>query len=87
MTITIERMWEGGPLRQVSDKSRQGWSRGQNAAFKGRYVCDECLRPVAGVYEPKDGFGDGRKWLCSACRAAQRPRIPQPESLVRLRAL
>jgi hypothetical protein len=80
-SIEIRRMWEGGPLRQISATARGRWTIDDKGEFRGPYVCDECLKPVSGIYEPKRGVGDGRKWLCAECRTKLTPKQQQPESL------
>lgn len=70
--IVLERMWEGGPLRQVSPIPRSGWLPHSRYGFAGRYVCDECREAVAGVYGPIGGTGNAR-WLCGGCREVQGP--------------
>lgn len=56
----VERMWDGGPLREVSPVRRDGWY-----GFTGRYVCDDCGVPASGIYE---FLGD---WLCTECKEAR----------------
>ena len=67
--ITIRRMWDGGPLRQVSTKrvSNGNWTTYESPGFKGyagTYVCDICQRPVEGLYRATRGL----KWACGACK-------------------
>jgi len=81
---TVKRAWQGGPLRNFSTAPKANWSRhDEDRLFWGPYVCDHCQRSVNGIYEPKPGIGDGRKWLCSECRNALRPKEARPEGFTR----
>ena len=62
----VARSWPGGPLRQYAVKGhlRRDGRPDRYDPTKSAYVCDRCLEPVAGVYEPKHGEG----WLCGTCR-------------------
>jgi hypothetical protein len=81
----IQRMWEGGPLRQFSDSNTRPKGKGSWMAYSspiltgwtGSYVCDECRVPVAGVYRVVS------LWLCSGCREKMKVRKPQPVGLAR----
>lgn len=85
MTIEIRRMWEGGPLRQWSDKARgSAWNyyeKAQTVGYAGSYVCDKCSNPVYGVYRLNQG------WICAACKAGKSPakRIATEKQLELLR--
>ena len=85
MPIEVKRTWDGGPLREWAAKRPNGnWGiPHQKGGYAGRYVCDECLSPVNGLYEPKIGFGDGRKWLCSDCRTLLKHKQAVPAGLRR----
>lgn len=66
MVITA-RAWAGGPLRQYKAASRALSREGRPERYdptKSAYVCDRCLEPVGGVYEP----GSGKGWLCGTRR-------------------
>lgn len=71
--MEIRRMWEGGPLRQFSDKREAtSWHRYQSPileGYAGQYVCDDCQEAVVGVYRQKSTG----KWLCRACYDSVRP--------------
>jgi len=83
--VQIRRMWEGGPLRQWSEKrtNRTGIALA-SGGFGGCYVCDGCRMPVKGIYLLRGeslpcriDFG----WVCQPCRRAVRPRKEQPAQL------
>ena len=66
MDKPIERSWPNGPLRQCHvPHSALGW----------RYVCDQCLRPVNGIYY----VSHGRRWLCSECKTRAGDKQLHPE--------
>lgn len=85
----VIRAWEGGPLMEFSGdphpKGRwQPYHTFENdplLQFSRNYVCDECRSTVSGLYEPKQGVGDSRKWLCGDCRNRLRPKQEQPAHL------
>jgi hypothetical protein len=66
-------MWDGGPLRQFSDRQAAAhyvaYSSPILKGYAGAYVCDQCRRPSAGVYHVRDG-----RWLCGPCRKGRLPR-------------
>jgi hypothetical protein len=62
--VQVIRMWPGGPLREVSSTARNSWIAHSRYGFAGRYVCERCREPVAGVYSSIHG-GD---WQCAGCR-------------------
>lgn len=86
MTVTVRRMWEGGPLRQWSDKSHgSGWNYYENSQMKGyagSYVCGKCSNPVVGVYRV-----DAGDWICAACKSGKMPqkRVMSEKQLETLR--
>lgn len=53
--VVVKRMWEGGPLREVSSTPRVAWFAHSRYGFAGRYVCDGCLLPVPGIYGSRSG--------------------------------
>ena len=61
-------MWESGPLRQFSESCLGGYYIRVSSPFltgyAGSYVCDECLRPSAGVL----CVPHVSKWLCGRCK-------------------
>lgn len=61
----IVRTWDGGPLREFSTERIRGWIRHCRYPFAGRYVCECCLRPAAGVYRLKGT----KAWVCARCRS------------------
>jgi hypothetical protein len=81
------RTWKGGPLRQIAA------SRVSNAfipyaktingcSFAGRYVCDGCQEPCAGVSLQNDGKMSGNrhfKWLCDLCIRGKQRKTRTPE--------
>ncbi len=71
MDKPIERSWPNGPLRQCHVS---------HTALNWRYVCDQCLRPVHGIYFVRDQLGNGSQWLCSECNTQAKDKRPQPES-------
>ena len=87
--VQSKRMWEGGPLRQFSDKQIASnfifYSGAGFEGYAGSYVCDECQRPTPGVYELKVGVQASREWFCGTCREAQRPKQEQPVQLRKAR--
>lgn len=66
--VAVERMWGGGPLREVSPTYRSGWNPHSRYGFTGRYVCEGCMSPVVGVYLVREA----KSWLCAGCREAVR---------------
>jgi len=59
----IIQMWSGGPLRQVSDKRESAsWCMGSTGRYLGNYVCQNCRKPVVGVYMTEAG------WICGGCK-------------------
>jgi hypothetical protein len=64
--LAAVRMWEGGPLRQFSETSISGRTQYQShwrSGFAGRYICDECQKPVVGVTLSKGSS----TWCCADC--------------------
>ena len=71
--VELRRMWLGGPLRQfaaekVSNAFIPYGERGSTPTFAGRYACDGCQMPTAGLYPAKTGKG----WLCAGCKGRNR---------------
>lgn len=67
-TESVIRMWEGGPLRQFSNKQAKSHYIAYSARFlkgyAGSYVCEGCLTPCPGVYRVEPlGI-----WVCGGCR-------------------
>jgi hypothetical protein len=66
--MEIRRMWEGGPVRQWSEKACSGanhyYESPQMKGYAGAYVCDRCKKAGLGVYYDK-GSGE---WICGTCR-------------------
>ena len=54
----VRVMWSEGPSRE--QRSAED--------FGGRYVCQACGTPVAGIYRVKLGRQLIPKWVCAACR-------------------
>lgn len=69
----VQRMWDGGPLRQFSDRQAGGhyvaYSSPILTGYAGSYACDRCKRPCAGVYLVRPA----KSWLCGGCRRKVRP--------------
>jgi hypothetical protein len=87
--IQIRHMWEGGPLRQWSEKrEKTSWLRHLDD-WVGMYVCEDCREPAPyGVYSVafRSESGAARNclmWLCGACKEAGRQRREQPAGLRR----
>jgi len=65
----VRRMWEGGPLRQWSEKRESSkWIPYAAGGYVAQYVCDQCRRPSQGVYR---AISPG-KWLCGPCKQRER---------------
>jgi hypothetical protein len=66
--MTTRRMWNGGPLRQWSDRPMTGksirYEHGDTVGYAGAYVCEKCKETVAGVYRVHPTL----KWFCGPCR-------------------
>jgi len=64
----IQRMWDGGPLRQFSSSQVAShyirYSSPILTGMAGAYVCDRCLHPSAGVHFVRHSDN----WLCAACK-------------------
>jgi hypothetical protein len=71
-TIELKRMWIGGPLREWSPVQVRSFISLGNGGFGGRYVCDDCLKPVTGVYRVTGAQNGGYKWQCAGCKEAAR---------------
>jgi hypothetical protein len=65
---SVCRMWDGGPLRQFSERQAGGhyvaYSSPILTGYAGSYVCDRCKRPCSGVYLA----GPAKSWLCGPCK-------------------
>ena len=74
MSITVERSWPGGPLRQFSLQRFSGCPA-YNGRYAGGYICDGCSRvtcePLTGVRRISVRKGVANKavtkWLCAFC--------------------
>ena len=78
--VQIRRMWEGGPLRNWSDRKTTLTPMSHNrGGFVGAYVCERCLGSCDGVYLVREE----QSWLCGACRAAVATKQQQPAQLRR----
>jgi hypothetical protein len=79
--VEIRRMWEGGPLRNWSDRkatlSPMSHNRG---GFVGAYVCERCLGSCDGVYLVREE----QSWLCGACKTVVTTKQEQPAQLRRI---
>ncbi len=72
--VTV-RMWDGGPLREMATSKATAafipYAKTINGChFAGRYVCDGCQVPCAGVSLQNDGRLSGKEqssWLCDLC--------------------
>lgn len=73
--VVVERMWQGGPLREVSSAPRKAWFAHSRYGFAGRYVCDGCLQPAPGIYGPNRRG----KWMCRRCWKRQRIELMKEE--------
>jgi hypothetical protein len=66
----LQHMWDGGPLRQCSNRQAGGhyvaYSSPILTGYAGSYVCDQCKRPCAGVYL----VGPAKSWLCGPCKGS-----------------
>ena len=84
--IGVKRIWEGGPLRQWSEKrATSRWIR-HAEGWAGMYVCEDCRESAPmGVYSTRLGHDSRRLetilWLCGTCRDARRGRGEQPTGL------
>jgi hypothetical protein len=70
-TVTVRRMWPGGPLRQWSDKRQPragNWIAHAAGGYVGAYLCGGCQAPCNGVYFVQRV----KKWLCGACKKGVR---------------
>ena len=64
MDIEIRRMWQGGPLRQCSEKRpSNSWISYGSGGYAGSYVCDRCGETGDGVYRVAHA-----RWWCGGCR-------------------
>jgi hypothetical protein len=78
----VRRMWDGGPLRQFSDKQAAAhyvtYSSPILKGYAGAYVCGQCRWPSAGVYFVRPV----KNWFCGSCKrtiqALDKP-VQQPE--------
>ena len=84
--IRIERMWQGGPLRQRADtRPWPGWGLVYDkGGFAGQYVCDECQQPGVGLYRQNSDAASA-KWLCGVCSDSAKVKQEQPEHLRKYR--
>ena len=80
--MEVIRMWEGGPLRQMSDVAMGGFipyaKTINSSGFAGRYICDGCQGPSRGVRRQNVDKLSGNRpsgWLCDSCLEG-RPRKP-----------
>ena len=66
--VQIRRMWEGGPLRNWTERAtsvtRLKYS-GAIGGYVGAYLCEGCGQVSDGVYQSR---GAEQKWLCGACK-------------------
>ena len=72
--MEVIRMWEGGPLRQMSDVAMSGFipyaKTINSCGFAGRYICDGCQEPSRGVRRQNVYKLDGNRpsgWSCDSC--------------------
>ena len=72
--MEVIRMWEGGPLRQMSEIAMSGFipyaKTINSCGFAGRYICDGCQEPSRGVRRQNVYKLDGNRpsgWLCDSC--------------------
>ena len=73
MELTIERAWQGGPLREGE------YTDGRLEPSTGRrYVCDQCEDPAPGGVRLKGG-----RWACDRCIAdpERAPRSPEERQI------
>lgn len=88
--MTIKRIWEGGPLRQWSEKRQASSWLKHREGYVGMYVCDHCheLAP-GGVYSVRQMSGHKGviAWLCAPCRFSQTPKREQTQQLRKPRLL
>jgi hypothetical protein len=66
---TVQKMWEGGPLRSWSPIKTSKTPIGYKNGFVGSYVCGRCGKPCDGVYP----LEEPSIWLCGPCKTAMRP--------------
>jgi len=69
--IELRRMWPGGPLRQWSERRHGNFIPLHSGGFAGRYCCDQCRKPCAGVYR----VIHASRWLCGPCKRALATRV------------
>jgi predicted SprT family Zn-dependent metalloprotease len=69
MTLEIKRIFDGGPLRYVSDiRQNNYWTAQGNGQYRGPYVCDDCRQTAVGVYRVAgEAKKNTAKWICRAC--------------------
>jgi hypothetical protein len=87
VSISNIRTWAGGPLRQMATTKLSAvfvpFAKSMNGChFAGRYVCDECQEPCAGVSLQNDGKLSGNrpsKWLCDLCLKGKERKTATPE--------
>jgi hypothetical protein len=80
------RMWKGGPLRQMA-ATKVGLFIPQAKTinghhFAGRYVCDGCNQPCAGISLSDVGRLSGKRhsiWFCDLCIRGKQRKNPTPE--------
>jgi ribosomal protein S27AE len=78
--VQIRRMWEGGPLRNWSDRKTTLTPMSHNrGGFVGTYVCERCLGSCDGVYLAREE----QRWLCGACKTVVTTKQEQPAQLRR----
>ena len=69
--IQTRRMWPNGPLRLWSPERHGNFIPYAKGGYAGRYCCDDCLEPCAGVYR----VIHASKWLCGPCKRALATRV------------
>jgi hypothetical protein len=72
----VRVMWPDGPSRRYSETRipEASLPYGENGCYVGNYICQHCTLPCQGVYGVKVGAQMAKKWLCSACLDASKPR-------------
>jgi len=84
--VVNTRMWTGGPLRQMAATKVGAFipfaKTINGCSFAGRYVCDECPEPCAGVSLSDVGKMSGNRhsgWLCDLCIKGKERKTRTPE--------
>jgi len=87
-TITVIRMWQSGPLRQMASSKMSNTfipcaTTINGHTFAGRYVCDGCQAPCSGVRRSDVAKMSRNRhsnvkvgWHCVSCRQGK-TRIPR----------